>query len=389
MGLINKFFILCFVVLGLVACTVPQPPIINPPSTIYSPSLNIPSSAPPEQGQSRNEYYPFDLAIDTIAFMDCQGSLSARNVDFFTFKFASYNKGVSLRQRFLKNIAPYDHATINTSIRTSPYLHTKAQISLAAIGDPRNSINASGTQDGYGYFVPPFSNPSFINEITTRHTSRFIADGRPIETVFPMTPDKLSQVTSSFGRSHVFTLTYSNLKNNIPLALTNGVYYGRTYDPILDGGENGKNYLIDIDEKILSTNQKDGNWNCPKSLRALIHRHRSLTQYTYSNNVAYFDENNLTPEAECIESNSIPSRRTRSLLETLLSRNSFIIGETHIFENNRLVGTGEACVVPRDVRTSCYTKANVVRIEFDKDKDCTIFDPDNRCPSYVSVCTRN
>ncbi len=380
MSLVKKFSVLsCFIL--IVSCTVSQRPVFNntpPPNQVAIPStINQPA-------QTRNEYYPFDLLVDTITFMDCP--LNFGSLDFFAFKFSSYYEGIRLSKDFLNSVYPKTNQQINSAIRSSKYLNTKAQISFSTIGNPANFIQTG--DKAFGYFLPTFSNPMFLKQMTSKRKSLNIVPNRPLETVFPMGANSLPSITNAFGSTHIFTLTYSSNLNDNPIPLKPNVYYGRTYDTFLDGGQHGKSYLADIKETSLTTGKKEGSWECPSSLRLPILRHKAITLYQYETYTKYFKTNELSPEAQCIPSKRIPKRKNAALLETVLPRNAFTLGEIHFWKDGELEGTGKSCVVPKDARRSCYANSGIIRVEFDPSEPCSFLDKDRSCPSYLSICIR-
>ncbi len=389
MSLIKKIFVFSFVTVG-VSCSVYQPPQVNNPLPPNTP-LEFPSQGATIDARQKNLSYPFDLVVDTIAFMDCPGALALQDPNFFAFKFASYFEGIKLSKPFLNNVTPYTAQEINTQIRNSPHLNTKAQIGFSARGNPESAVALNGTGKFYGFFYPLFSHPAFVDQITTQYKASSIAPNRDLEAIVPITRQHLPTVKSHIGNNYIFTLTYSK-NDKKPIQQKPGIFYGKTYDAFLDGGENGTSYLEKIEERNLSTNEKsEKDWDCPENLRFLIHRHRSLTEYIYSNNTPFFIQKKLTTEGICLESNRIPKQRDRKLLERVLTRSSFTMGETHIFQNEQFEGTGKACIVPKDTRSNCYAGIqNMYRIEFDENEKCTHLNGGRGrfCPSYLSVCVK-
>jgi len=383
MSLMKSFHLILFI-LVISACT------INPVSTlpsIQSSSVHTPILPTDIAIQSRNNYYPFDLIIDTIAFMNCPGQIHSTNYNFFSFKFASYKQGIHLNKQFLNSIEPYTAQNIKTAIKSSQYVNTRAQISLSPKGNPLNYMSLSEDQNsGLALFNPPFSDTEFINTITTQYQVTKVA-GVPFKANFPIAAYQLTSANMALGNDRVFTLTYNkNQSGYSPISLSPGVFYGRTYSTLLGGGVSSTNHLKQVNEINLSNGKTSGSWTCSPKLRFQIHRHPRYTQLIYQRNTRYFAQENLNREAECRSSGSYPNK---NLLDQVLNKNAFTVGNTYIWGNNQWNKTKKLCIVPKDIQQSCYAGGNsTLRIEFQNESDCNPLDSEKRCPSYLSICER-
>ncbi|MGI9548782.1 MAG: hypothetical protein ACR2M7_02220 [Bdellovibrionales bacterium] len=423
MSLIKKSTIFFFLISGI-SCTInpginqasntpfastnyqPRPPF-NPNAPNPQINPNNPNPQTPNQPAApapgfQNTYYPFDLVVDTIAFMECPGRIHANNLNFFTFKFASYREGVGFNKSFLKNFPKdlYTVPNIKSTIKSSQYLQTEAKIALTEIGAPTVPYNVSGGQtNGVARFRPEFSTYGFVDSLfaSPKHKLLEIAKGRKLEANFPIAAGSLSSITSSLGENLEFTLTYNKAAKDslYPIALKEGLFYGRSYGIELEGGLYEKSYLSEIEEKNLATGKKEKSWDCPSRLRIPILRHSSITQQVYNQGVAYFKYHNISQEGSCVTDRARTglSNSDKEFIKLILSKNAFSIGEVHLWKEGKLEGTRRPCIVPRDGNHRCYSINNLARIEFDTSKACS-FETNNQgqylkyCPTYLSVCTR-
>ena len=382
------------------------PPPPPPPVTGQEPKKEGPKADPfsvprdPGAASYRDEFYPFDLTLDTIAYMNCP--LGYPPTAFFSFKFGSYFQGLRLSESFLDSIAGGDPTVedVRRALKTSPLVRTRARIHLSPKGDPRKAETFE-RENGYGSFSQSlFDHVEVISSLINRGWSRVLAGNKLIEANFPAKGENIHHITTLLGKTHVFTMTYSRGSNNKPIRKRAGVYYGRTYDVFLRGGADHNNYMEHIDEVDLLTLRRAGRWHCPESLRFVIHRHRSLVDRTWEDNEEYFEQvgDRLSLEGFCQAQPRLLTSNRKDLVERVILNRVFAVGESKAYrygsddnpEDAR--ATGERCIVPKHHQYRCYDGEDY-HIEFDPDERCYIKGENpkgvRRCPSYLSICVRD
>ena len=360
-------------------------------------------SADPGAASYREEIYPFDLTLDTIAYMNCPSKQAPHPFDatvLFSFKFGSYYEGLKLSDIFLDSLGERPTVEeVQRALKTSTLTRSKAQVYLSFKGEPeRPQLFVESGDNFYGFFVTPFDHTEIISNLINRGKSLVLGGNRLIETQFQASGRDISRVTPLLGKSHVFALTYSRGgANSSPkgrfIKKKTNVYYGQTYDIFLRGGYNHNDYMAHVDETDLLTLRNAGRWHCPESLRFVIHRHDRTIANNYDGSEQYFYENKLSQEGACMANPRVLPARHKDLVERILLNRVFTVGESTFWDiNGRLHKTGERCIVPKDIAHDyCYEVENLLRVEFDPDEECQLRaeKTDKRCPSYFSVCVRD
>ena len=374
-----------------------EPPQPSDPERPPKPAAD-PFRAPGDPGNAsyRDEIYPFDLQLDTIAYMNCPGEISPENPVYFSFKFGSYYKGLRFSGEFLDHIGR--RPTVKETRRalgTSTMANSKGQIYLSYKGNPRNVRNFSNSGRGYGYFFSFFDHVEVINNLIHRGKSLVLGGNRLIETSFPASGRSISQITPLLGKTHVFALTYTKGSKDLPIRKRSGVYYGRTYDVFLRGGSNHNDYMEHIEEVNLLNLRRVGRWRCPEDLRFVIHRHEKTTAWNFDQNEEYFEQEDLLQEGVCVAKPRALRAEHKDLVERVILNRVFTVGESKFWDRHgNLEGTGDLCIVPKHSDHDCYNGAGAggaspLHIEFDPDEECQVFGGERRCPSYFSICVRD
>ena len=379
------FLIFCIVALG--SCYLPpisEPPY-NPPTYINPPPENG-YTPPPEEVQThasntegiRTQVFPYDLIFDTMAHMNCPGDANPTDPIFFSFKMASYLErgGLRLSDEFQNETKNLNFDQRKRALKASPFYSSTAQLALSHVGRPETPINFSGHEGVQSLFS--FGHPHIVDTLIEHNVAYSLGNGARLELQVPLPGALLFQYASILGGSHALTLTYNNGTSQLPLRKGQNLFYGKTYTFEFDGYEQTrKDFLIDVRETNLLTNQEDGAWSCPKSLSFAIYRHPQLTSFIYEKNKKLFDKEAVDTEDVCEEKN-ILSKRSNQVMKALLPDQTFIIGRS---KNSR-----KACIQPVDYRQDCYAGQQAARVEFGE--DCSNLDQFNKCPAYLSVCLR-
>ena len=378
---------------GLISCTISAPDFGggHPPTKIGSTAPATP--APPineataNMPSTRASFYPFDLLIDTVAYMSCPSK------DFISphFYFASFKEGLILSEEFEERFNRRDYSN---QLKESPFLKTAAQVSLSQDGNITNVFNPGSTataNDPCGFVgqFPFFDtrDSDFFRDLERRNPVTQIGV-QNLVTPFPSASNHLNQIIPLLKSNYNFSHTYAS-NNCSPIARQDNSYYGRYYKMDFSGGPDDFNYLTRIKEYKHGQTRLNKNWDC-NVLRIPILRHANISKYLYNNYKEYFNKNNLSPEVQCRPNSRILKSSLRNLVEDILIRN-FDIGEIYEYDRTEdpsdpFKRTKKPCVVPKQTNAQCYG-GQAVRISLEK--DCNNFDSNNVCPAYLSVCTRD
>lgn len=420
-----------------ISCTMSQPNLLTPPvyppiiqgsyaPPIQNPAQPNPNPQPqtpiPNNGQetgpqaptqphvratTRNQIYPFDLQLDTVAYMTCPSTPQGiQSRDLFSFKFASLKHGVSLSPEFLQDISQRKQKSskslssedIEPFLKQSPYLNTYPQISLSTIDNPLYSATQYAD---IGASALNFNED--IEKMSRYRNVQTLANGRPFIAFFPVGGQHISQVINFLRTGYAFHLSYNHhdLRTDERQILAYSVssqpkYYGRTYDLQFKGGRNDQNFISEVKEKYSITQKTEGRWSCRENVRLPIFRHQTFLDaiHRQPQTAGFFkqDHINLQPEQECHDIGSSEAKQKerrldKNLLELIVP--SFNVGEIYFFTWNDTESkpTGNLCLVPKHAGTRCYSQS-ILRVEFENEESCLPNSSTQECPAYFSVCQR-
>ena len=391
----KRLFSTLILSLFLTNCTVNNPSVPRAPRTPYSVTQH-PSTGPlggPEQppgttpdpnAETRSQVFPYQINVDTISYMGCPDP-SANDPIFTSFKIGSYSKGVQLTDEFKKKLKSQTPSQKVTTLRDSPLINSRGQVSISNRGDVKNTITIQN-QPLVNYF-PSINNSITLTDLAEKGVSYSIGINNPLEVILPIPGSILQNILSYLASNYHITLTYNNGSSPQPLGPGRNQYYGRSYQIEFD---RNLRYMEDIDEYDLLTRKRVKKWSCPDRSRLVILRHEQLSEQDYERAKRWHEFYKISREAVCVEDRNALSGVGKSMIEKLLPDNLFAVGYVHTWkkegESLVLEKTDTPCLTTLTAYWSCYNNSSTSRVEWNE-RDCKVTDPWHKCPSYFSFCT--
>ena len=333
-----------------------------------------------------SDILPYQIDFDTVAYMNCTGDAVPNDSVFFTFKFGAYSSGLKLRPEFAETVRNLSSADKERKLSTSPLINSQAQLSLSKTGSPGNIAQLAQSRDVVETLA--LNHVSVVNNLVSDGVSYKLGHNASVELGLPYPGNSLFNLLPSLDTNLTVYLTYNSGQSSLPLSPGSGVYYGSYFN--FDFNTNN-NYLTRVKEFSLLDSSDRGNWECPDSLRFLVHRDSRFTRDIYKKNREYFHQNDLSIEWECKEDSSVLNSWEQTLFNSLIKNRTFVYGKVRKWtwdpekkENiDTLIET--KCIRPTDHRYSCY-ESKTVRVEFNEVLCSVQADNTKVCPSYLSIC---
>ena len=329
-------------------------------------------------------YFPYDLQLDTIAYMSCNTKY------FFSFKAGAYfeRSGVRLSEYFLREQKKgLSSSEMTNLIKSSTKYQAYAQVHFSHRDDFTRIYTFGNYRNNFllrlDRMIPDLisSGPRRVNQFENEPIS-FSLRG----------PDAggASQIPNILIRNPFrFVLSYSNGKFIYHKSDEPDIgrdIYGRTYELEFEKVRSAGRYVLDSVEETrrpMDNPPPQPGWNCPDELKLEIKRH---TDYAYKRQ----------DEKQFLESNNWKIDRLRNDEDLCPNSSS---GGAALAIVQKVLGTkdwniniGRRCISLKDTDQLCYVhhlgqnQPTYDRVDFSQ--DCTN-SPLNYCPHFVSICTRN
>ena len=369
-------------------------------------------TAPKPDDPAEFNYFPYDLQVDTIAWLAC----TTNNYPHIQAGAYFSRSGLRLSEYFLKQIkggkSNKDMETLiksSTKHKAQPYLAVNYKNKLLSFIKPSVAFNGG------------LSLSDLIPDLISNDKTRVMEyNGDPISAHIKNTRWMLNDnYRAGFEDELVLALYYKGGKNNAMLHQTGGVagknIYGRTYKlgledlDIADANDSADRYaLTSVKETKLPVAPVQAEWSCPESLRLQIRRHPSnaykASEWYAAQNAGYKEK--YKNVAEALSASDPALRALPSELTCANSENGGAKLEVAraVLGNKKKwnINIGEKCISPNNSRIPCYwmsTQASYSdRLELRADqlkgnKACSVsWDKvgiTKHCPRYLSICFRN
>ena len=365
-------------------------------------------TAPAPDNPEEFNYFPYDLQVDTIAWLACTTDKYAQ------IQVGSYfsRSGLRLSEYFLKKLdsgmSAEDLKTLiesSTKHKAQPYLAVNYKNNLLSLIKPKALFNEGISLSD---LIP--------NLISSNKTRVRKYNGDPISAHIKNKSWILSDdYREGFINKLVLALYYKGGKNNAMLHQTGGVagkdIYGRTYTlgltdlDIADTNDSADRYaLTSVEEKKLPVAPDQKDWSCPESLRFQIRRHPSnaykASEWYAAQNAGY--KKKYTTVAEALSASNPAYRAMPSELTCANSENGgakldvarAVLGNKKKWN----VNIAQKCISPNNSRIHCYWMTERPsfsdRLELRENAECSVkwdkvTDIKKYCPRYLSICVRN
>ena len=399
----------------------------------------------------------YDLTLDTAISLTCPSNNRLRGKDYGIF-FGTYERSGGLRlskefQRENRISSREPAGKVRQIIDKSQFKNSQAQLALQPQGDLNNIISFGGHRILKAF--PPINHSSILDHLsrlrpvfTSRSSDRRRAGGGGMfEAGLPLRGPHFVQNAAQLAENdgYTVTLTYRPLTSRSWFVYNNeDIPYGKGY--IMEFADSNRvNYLDNIEEYDLTTEEESATWVCPEGLRFQVHRKGvSRPEYSYFNyiwktrskrsdgspNPNFYQgegasepdetgriENTPNPvlqEGHCDTRGDNLSPKQRRFIETVFgsadsSRLPFEIGRVMVWKrkgesDEEIVELRSTACIRFTSDPGCYSgddRNPPFRIEFDPEElsDCTAITSiggldwkDSRayklCPAYLSVCYR-
>ncbi len=341
-------------------------------------------SEPEPDDPEEFNYFPYDLQLDTIAFMSCE------NNNYFTVKAGSFfsRSGLRLSEYFLKRKSSGNLKALiesSTKYRASPHLSIAHKFELIT------------SLPGSTVFFPVRLNRvvdelivagnSRINQVGGEFIEAKIANGR-----------SASLFARAFNGDYRLFLSYVGGQHSSTLHQTGGEWgvdaYGRVYSVRMDEYRDARYTLNSVSEEKRPEESQQTAWACPDSLKLEIRRHPKNTfksqewydkqseaykqQYPTLQAALNAPEKHRVPPNEVSCSDSSSGGVARQVAATVLN-------------NEWNINIGSKCISPKSSSVFCYNNITSRGYPFERvaigDSDCGA-SRKAYCPHFLSICVR-
>ena len=340
----------------------------------------------PEEKEDPTEfnYFPYDLQLDTIAYMSCE------NNNYFTFKAGSYfsRSGMRLSEYFLKRISQ-SPSTLKTLIESSTKHRAVPRLSLAYKSQFNRTLKTSSFLLYLHRFIDDLisAGDTRIRDANDDFIEAKIVDGqRATNYALYLQRDQIRLVLSYIG------------KDNKTLHQTGGDWgvdiYGRVYDLNMDETLESRYTIRSISEEKRPDLPPQKNWTCPASLQLEIRRHpknafTSQDWYDAQNDVYKAEYPSLAAALRASNPAHVPPD------DEIICENSNAGGVTLTVARAVLgdiwnINIGQKCISPASSSVLCYAKIpsrNDHTERVDTGQECQNT-KQSYCPHFVSICIR-
>ena len=331
-------------------------------------------------------YFPYDLQLDTIAFMSCE------NNNYFTVKAGSFfsRSGVRLSEYFLKRRSL---GNLKDLIESSTKHQANARLSIA------HKLDLTATLQGSTVFFPVRLNRLIddlisvgnnrINEVSGSFIEAKIAKG-----------DHAPLYARAFNGNYRLLLTYVGGKQGGTLHKTGGEWgvdvYGRVYSIRTTEHRDARYILNSVSEEKLPEGSSQTGWVCPESLKLEIRRHvkntfKSQEWYNaqtesykkkYSTLQAALDASDPAHKAPANEASCADSSSGGAALKVAAA----------VLDEQWNINIGDKCISPKSSSVFCYNKITNREYPFERvavrDSNCSGSSRKAYCPHFLSICIR-
>ena len=335
-------------------------------------------------------YFPYDLQLDTIAYMSCE------NPEFFSFKTGSYfeRSGLRLSEYFLRKTSSMSQDQLKELIESSTKHRAIPYFSLT------NKIDFTSSAQG-ALVQFPIRLPRYITDLINAGNSRLRSiDGDPIEAEisFGMNAAAHARLLNKKWR---LLLSYKGGKENKALHKTGGDWgvdiYGRIYQLSMDEIESAPGLsrfvISSVSEEKRPQAPRQAGWVCPQSLRFEIRRHPEsayTAQAYYNIQTSEYKERYTLSQALNAQNPLHKIPPDESICASGSSSGSAYTVARKVLGNEWNINTGRKCISLKSPSIYCYEitrqRREVYRLA-DTGADCSR-DSSNYCPRFLSICVR-
>lgn len=355
------------------------------------------TEAEPDDPEEFN-YFPYDLQLDTIAYMGCENASS-----FFTVKAGAYfsRSGLRLSEYFLQRKSSMSQSALKALIESStkhraiPYLSIAHKHNLTAV------LSFSGKAiKQFSMLNLPRLTDDVINSGNTRLRE---PNGDTIEAKFSYGLGGATTITKAFHQNWKLLLSYKGGKEGKTLHKTDGDWgidvYGRVYSISLDKVESASGGLsryalnsVSEEKRPEAPPQRD--WVCPSSLRFEIRRHpeNAYNAQKYYNQQDSNYKKKFPSLSEALNADD-PALRIPPDEPLCVSSSSSSAAHTvakKVLGNNWNININSKCIALKDPDDYCYeiTRQNNLTYRLAQaGSDCGA-QKNNYCPHFLSICIR-
>ena len=341
-------------------------------------------SEPEPDDPEEFNYFPYDLQLDTIAFMSCE------NNNYFTVKAGSFfsRSGLRLSEYFLKR---QSSGNLKTLIESSTKYKASPHLSIA------HKFDLISTITGSTVFFPVRLN-RVVDELIVSSNSRVNEVGGEFIEAKIANGNASALYARAFNGDYRLLLSYVGGQHSSTLHQTGGEVgvdvYGRVYSIRMDEYRDARYTLNSVSEEKRPEASSQTDWVCPDSLRLEIRRHSKNTfksqewydkqseaykkQYPTLQDALNAPEKHRVPSNESSCSNSNSGGVARQVAAAVLN-------------NEWDINIGSKCISPKSSSVFCYNKITSRGYPFER---VAIGDPDcgasrkAYCPHFLSICVR-
>ena len=349
-------------------------------------------------------YFPYDLQLDTIAFMSCE------NNNYFTVKAGSFfsRSGLRLSEYFLKS---QSSGNLKTLIESSTKYIASPHLSIA------HKFDLISTLSGSTVFFPVRLN-RVVDELIVSGNSRVNEVGGEFIEAKIANGNASALFARAFNGDYRLFLSYIGGQHNSTLHQTGGEWgvdaYGRVYSIRMDEYRDARYTLNSVSEEKRPEASSQMDWVCPDSLRLEIRRHSRNTfksqEWYNTQSAAYRETCPLNPTQTWYNTQS-ESYRARCPLNPPLSNKSCCRAPppdevscsdsnsggvarqvaAAVLNNEWDINIGSKCISPKSSSVFCYNKITSRGYPFER---VAVGDPDcgtsrkAYCPHFLSICVR-
>ena len=340
----------------------PSPPKVTPPT---------PTKADPK----KFHYFPYDLSLDTLAFMTCPQQQSGQ----FTFKAGAWfsRSGVRLSEYFLRQ-KQAGYSKLEELIKKSSTYQARPYISLIE----KNTLAGKSTWSWpFGFELH-----SQIKNLISTSPGRIRDIRGSIEATAKLTSP--NQFALLYGENHYMVLSYQNPKNSVILTADyespSSDFYGRSYKLGYERVTDSRWVLSSVEEEKWPQGPGQPDWICPEELRLEVRRHSSRAykkryyQAILNGRKSPFPIRNDEPTCD-------HSTNGGAAFEVVQK----VLGDHYNININ------DKCVSLKNSSQACYTelikdpnRSNRVTSTSEEDfSDCSTIQHEY-CPHFLSICVR-
>ena len=338
-------------------------------------------------------YFPYDLQMDTIAYMSCE------NPSFFTFKAGAYfsRSGLRLSEYFLQQRSSMSASALETLIKSS----TKYQ-ALPWFSYAHKNTFANQSSNQHGIVQIPLRLHRLVGDLIASGTTRIKPGDEPIEAQLSYGLHAASQVLGLNDLGWKLVLSYKGGTENKTLHKTGGDWgvdlYGRIYslqlDKILTAPHLARYTLRSVSEEKRPEAPPQKDWVCPESLRFEIRRHPEIA----FNAQRFYDRlpsnyKSKYPTLEQALNTEIPTERippSEEICPVVSSTGTAVTVARTVLGSNWNINTRKKCISLKDPDNYCYIIPHYQPPRLansGSDSNC-VRTGENYCPHFLSICVR-